>query len=545
MSTDSDDNDTEDTTGATYRGPKLRTNAHGVGGSHGFSRSLLGPQYRGHSLDSQSVRLYDAFNYPEENELNFHTWLSYYYREGPIAGVVDKLVRDTWQGGAPGVTDDDPASGESDQEDTDFEQAVEKLFSHDNGLNLRAPVLDRLIAADILATLGQYSIVVFGFEDDADTAKPLEENTLDSTDDLNGLAYMEVYAEDDVTFDLVDDLDNDRHGRPETYHADGHEVHHSRVIHVAENTLVDPYYGIPFFKPIVNLIVNIQKILGASGEGYFRGGHPAIVFQPPDTMKNFGSETNPQIKRAPGTFAGKDSELTNKIENSISRYKRAMTANGSIETLSPNVASPADHMAEQWAAVAAAKDLPQSIIKGNETGERATAEDSASLRRRIAGRRSQYAEGRLYRPCIDILSYAGVLPDPQGDGYEVDWPPLSEPTDQEEADLNKTQAQTAAEGGKMFGTPPTTVAEFRKRFLDMDPERGSEAPDAVAEQDGRSPAELDAAMGMGPQGEQDEPEPLRVAVDGGDSTTDSTTDSTWTAEDGGTGLPDNDGEADG
>lgn len=476
MSTDDTDS------GAEYRGPQLNTrmNATTASGGFPFSRSTLGRHGIG---DRQSLRLYDAFNYPSEDALDFDTWLSYYYREGPVAGLLDKLVTETWQSGAPTVSDDDPTAGEDDSEDTDFESDVKKLFSHNSDLDLRAPILDRLVAADILATLGEYAVIVFGVKDDASVKEPLEEGAVES-DGFEGLAYVEVYAEKDVDFDPVNNLDDERHGRPDVYEIEnGQEVHHSRVVHVAENTLVDPYRGIPYFKPIVNLIVNIQKILGASGEGYFRGGHPFTVIQPPDSVKNFGTQGSPQVERVPGTFGDQGSELADRIGGSIERYERLVTANGKIETLAPNVSSPADHIDAQWAGVAAAKDLPQAVIKGNETGERATTEDSASLRRRVGSRRNRYAETRIYRPTLDLLAHAGVVTAPDGDGYEVEWAPLSELTEQEEADLRSTNADALATATGGQPDRAASIAEIRKEIMGWSPERGSEAPDDVAEQD--------------------------------------------------------------
>lgn len=473
-------NSDDENTGDGWRGPKLRTNARsGFGGQFPYSRDTMGSGY----TDRNTLQLYDALDYPFERELDFDTWLAYYYREGQIAGVLDKLVSDTWYAGVPPVADNEPTGEDDEDEDTPFEKDVTKLFDHNSDLNLRAPLLDRLIAADILATLGKYSVLLFGFSDDAEVSEELEEDAVDG-DGLDGLDYVEVFAEKDIEFDLVKDFDDPRHGRPEAYYLgdDNAEVHHSRVVHVAENTLVDPYEGIPWFKPIVNLIVNIQKILGASPEGYFRAGYSPIAVSPPPSFKNLGSDTHPNVQKVPGTFGDAKSELSREIESTYQEFQRTFFTNGEVEMLSPNVADPSPHMDEQWAAIAAAKDLPQSILKGQESGERATVMDDASLRRRVSGRQTNYAETRIYRPVLDINAYAGVLSDPDGDGYDVNWEPLSEETDMEIAKRRNVEADTFATLSQVFQSPVGTTPEGRAKLMDWSPEVGSEAPGDAQQQ---------------------------------------------------------------
>jgi hypothetical protein len=480
MSTD----DADHTGGKEYRGPELPTRANATTGrSLPFPRMDGGLWGDGHD---QSTRLYDALNYPSERDLDFNTWLSFLRREGWIGGLLTKFVQDTWQGGAPEVVDADPTGGEEERDETDFEAAVADLFENDHDdLDLRAPLLDRLIAADTLGRLGEYSILVFGFKDDNSVDEELKADTADGFADL---AYVEVYAEDDVDYDLETDLNSDQYGRPGKYEVDTDDgtqaVHPSRVVHnPGVGTLVDPYSSQPFFKDIANRIVDGQKILGASGEGYFRGGYPGIVLKPPDTLKNIGSTGSPRIERVPGTFSDDGSDLAREIEEVHQRFERTMTANGEVEQLTPNVSSPADHMAEQWAAIAAAKDVSQSIVKGNETGERATTEDNAAYRSKIAGDRNTYAEPQLFRGSVDRLTYAGVLSAPDGDGYDVEWPPLSERDEKEEADIENTKASAlnTATGGQP--TAAATIPEIRKHVLGMDPERGSEAPESESKQD--------------------------------------------------------------
>jgi len=493
MSSDSDD----ESKPQAWRGPTLpqaRTNAMYGGRSGVLSRGNLD----GLLDDANSPKMWDALGYPRENELTFNTWLTYYLRGGAVSGLLDKFVDDAWQG-RPEMVDDEATDGDDTDDQTDFEKAVENLFDNyapDNPRRtlLREALKPRLMAADLLARLGQYSAIVVGIKDGENVDERLEES---DGRDLSDLAYLELYPENKIDFTVSKDLDDDRYGRPDSYtitDADTKtdEVHHSRVIHVASDTLVDPYCSIPFYNDIVNRIVDMTKIYGASAEGYWRGGYQGIVMKPPEVVKEMGGTT----QRLPGEFGDGGDGLANQISNYIDRFDRAIRSNGEIETLGSDIASPADHIDMQWEGISAAKDISQSVLTGNETGERATAEDNAAWRSRVAGMRESYAEASILRPLIDLLIRAGVLPEPDGETYTVEWPPLSELSEQDEAEImeRKANAVKTATGGNP--ETDTTTAERRKQIYDWDAERGSEAPDHVDEQDNRSPAELDAVMDL-------------------------------------------------
>ncbi|EMA48007.1 anti-CBASS protein Acb1 family protein [Halococcus saccharolyticus] len=498
MSSDSDD----ESEPQVWRGPDLpqaRTNAMYGGRSGVLSRS----NFDGLLDDARSPKMWDALGYPRENQLTFNTWLTYYLRGGPVSGLLDKFVNDAWQG-RPDIVDDEPTEGDDEDDQTDFETAVENLFDNNAPNNprrtlLREALKPRLMAADLLARLGQYSVIVVGIKDDQSVSEKLDS---DDSRDLSDLAYIELYPQNKIDFTVSKDLDDDRYGRPDSYtitdaNTETSDVHHTRVIHIASNTLVDPYRSIPFYKNIINRITDMTKIYGASGEGYWRGGYQGIVMKPPEAIKEIGGTT----QRVPTEFQDGGDALATQISNYVDRFDRTIRSNGEIETLGADIASPADHMDIQWEAIAAAKDIPQSIIKGNETGERATTEDNADWRSSVAGDRDSYLEARILRPLLDLLIRAGILPEPDGETYTIEWPALSELSEQEEAEIMERKANAINTATGKNPQQDTTTAERRKQIYDWSPERGSEAPDHVEAQDERSPGELDAAINLDAEAE--------------------------------------------
>jgi len=81
--------------------------------------------------------------------------------------------------------------------------------------------------------------------------------------------------------------------------------------------------------------------------------------------------------------------------------------------------------------VAAITGIPQRILMGSERGELASTMDTETWVSEVAARQLDFAGPSILRPTIQRLIDFGVLPQPQGDGFIVEWPSLfqQEPTD--------------------------------------------------------------------------------------------------------------------
>lgn len=476
--------------GETYQ-PRLNTlgvtaNAHTLDGA---------PSTRGDIYDGLHgggrPNLWDAVNYPGDGALDtFATHWARYERQGFARGLIDKPANDTWQD-LPDIVDHD--SG--DDSDTEFEEAVQRLW---DGEPLRRSPLHRFNVADRLARLGQYSLLVLGTADTDDLSQPIRGADVDPTDDdpwgeedgeldgLSDLAYIATFGEDRVVeIDTVTDMADPRFRLPETYElvtdedADGEDdgtetVHWTRVIHVPQDTLEDDLRGTRYLKPLFHNLVNLDKILAGSAEGYWRGGYQGLVVRPP---------TGPDGQML--QFSDEDDgggQLSENIDAYQRNMKRLIATTGEVESLGTQVSDPQPHMEAQVREMMAARDIPQSVFMGNETGERATTEDSTMWKEHISGERNNYAEPVIVRPLIDRLIAIGVLPRPSGDGYDVEWPPLDELSAQEQADVAETIANALS---TLTGKAPdriATRAELRD-VVGWDPTLGAEVDGATIQPD--------------------------------------------------------------
>lgn len=480
----------------SYTSPRvgpIRTNSYSTGPG---SRDALADMLEG---DEENPTLWQAVSYPSGGALDDFAvhWLRY-DRQGTAAGIIDKLAGDTWQE-TPTIYDGDDTA---DDTDSDFEEQITALFSGDP---LRRKPLHRFKVADRLGTLGQYSIIVIGFDDGRDLSTPVRGAVDDDADgEFNGLDdlnYVATFGQDRIIepIEVDTDMRSERFRLPEMYEVitergedddddddNTQEVHWSRVIHVPEGTLEDDLRGTPYLKNIFHNLINLDKILAGSGEGYWRGGYAGMVIRPP--TDNQGKQL--RFENDEHEQGGGSSELQNEINQYERNMKRVIATTGEVDTLAPNVADPEPHANQQYKEISVAKDIPQSVLMGNETGERATTEDSAMWKEHIASRRNNFAEPVILRPLVDRLISTGVLPTPDGDGYEVEWPPLDELSEQEEADVASTIADAIS---TLTGGQPDRIAsrgELRE-VVGWDPTIGAESDVADDEQPDADDTDLD------------------------------------------------------
>jgi|GEM_PF-6156616 len=370
---------------------------------------------------------YDVFGWeadPDEDE-----YLGLYLRNPYARAVVDRPATATWRH-APDVVDD----AESD-EATEFETTVEKLQrSHD--------VDSYAERADRLAGIGEYGLLFIDFDDteeleDLEGAYDPEDATLDS------IRGFRVYAQAQIDDIDYGDFGDDRWGRPKYYHVDLTEdidddadedgyakIHHSRVVAVPSTQLLDDEdKARPRLEPVLNPLYDIEKTLGAVAEAAYSSANSDIwLNQNPDQV---------------------DPTDNDNLRDEFMRFYHQgqpflRTVGSDVEQLSGEVQDPSGLIDTELSAIAAQTGIPKRILSGDAAGElSASQEDTRRWYARIRERQQQYAAPLLFRPLIDMLREYGILPEPAGGTYEIGWPELYEPTEQEIAERQQARSETA------------------------------------------------------------------------------------------------------
>jgi len=416
-----------------------------------------------------------------------------YERNGIASRVVDIFPEESW------VVLPDVYENEEPKK-TEFEDMLDVL---DNDMH----IYQVLQEADMLCGIGRFGVVLLGLSDGknlkevVDGIDPKTGEVTNSKKELK-LLYLKVFDENSVDIDkLEEDSKSPRYGMPVTYTIKFAQttketektitktVHWTRIIHLADNRRGSSMFGKPRMKKVYNYLLDIRKILGGSGEMFWKGGFPGYAFK-----------VDPEM-----TLTDSDKEaIKDDMRNYAQSLQRYLSFTGiEVNTLDPQVEDPTGHLDVQIDAICITIGVPKRIFVGSERGELASTQDSKTWNKRIAKRQTQYLTPYVIRPFIDRLIAFGVLPEPVE--YFVDWPDLNAPSDNEIAEtaVKKTDAMSKyVAAGVDTLVPPK---EYFVMFLGMTVEEAEQiekAADRYIDEEGTSKVK--------PQGQDKKQEPVKT-----------------------------------
>lgn len=419
----------------------------------------LGYQY------GKDRKVYEALGYPEEKELDFKWYWNKYDRQDIAAAIIDRPVDATWNGALTLVEEDKKI------EDSELSKAWGEL-------NKRLKVKKRLNKVDKLAGIHRYSLLLFGFRD----VKKKEDWKVPVTGSNNELLYLKQISESSVTIkDWETNSNNERFGLPKFYRikigqpgddtqgqSEEIMVHHSRVLHVSGDSLTSEVFGVPRLKPVVNRLVDLEKILGGDAEMFWRGARPGYHATGKEGFE-FGDTEIEQLEK----------EL-DKYEHDLRRF---IVASGTdIKALEQQIEDPLNHIDAQLQAIAAKTGIPKRILIGSERGELASSQDMDQWLTLVKTRMEEEAEPDILRPFVDKCMELGVLP--MVERYNVVWEDVFAPSEKQKAEVGKERAQALkayADSLTASDLLPPVVAY--KVLLGLDDEQVQEIQNAVQEQE--------------------------------------------------------------
>ena len=345
-----------------------------------------------------------------------------FFERGDIARrVVNLYPEESWSESPSVVEDETP-------DDTPFETEWKVLED-------KFRIWSYLQRVDILSGIGRFGVLLLGFGDGKDLRDPVEGSK-------NELIFIRPFEEHLVNVSKLENNEkNPRFGLPNIYNiqfvdvatqqadeqtAKQIQVHWTRIIHVADNRTNSDVYGTPRMKWVYNRLLDLRKVAGGSGEMFWKGGFPGLSIEP------LKSDETVKIDK-PGTVTELDRYM-----NGLQRY---MVLDGlTAKSLAPQVADPEHHIEAQLRLIATAMGVPWRIFIGSEQGQLASGQDSVSWNKRINRRREEYVTPFIIRPFVERLMEFGALP--KSEDYEVKWPDLNTPSDEEKATVAKLKTES-------------------------------------------------------------------------------------------------------
>ena len=344
---------------------------------------------------------------------------------------------------------------------------------------------------DILSGIGQFGLLLFGLNDGLELSRAVKGINLKTGKAMSRkgnkyeLLFLRPFDEAVVTVQKkVTDTSSPRYGYPEIYNIDFEsdgvgtdksgnstkgtvKVHWTRVLHVADNREVSETNGVPRMKPFYNRLLDIRKVLGGSGEMFWKGGFPGYSF-----------EVNPEL-----TNASLDTDtLKEEMLAYTSGLQRWMALEGvSVKNLAPQVSDPSAHIASQLRAIALSMGIPYRIFIGTEEAKLASSQDIKTWNKRLMKRQEGYVSPLLIRPFVERLVAYGVLSAPSEEGFSINWPDLNSPDDKEKAEvaIKKTEAMARYVSGGVDALFPEK--EFLMMVMGLTEEEAEAIMQATAE----------------------------------------------------------------
>lgn len=384
--------------------------------------------------------LYKVLGY--ERILDFQKFYSRYKRQDIASRIVDAPAAGTWR---------KPPSLRS--ESQEFLDAWDEMSK-------RLKVWRMFERADRLSGIGHYGIIFIGVKGNNQLSQPLRQVT-----DEKSIIYLSAFSEGaaDIT-EIEDNPSNPRFGLPKFYRiknevAGRHnisrtleQVHHSRVIHIAENVLDNEIYGTPRLQPIYNLLHDLEKVVGGSAEMFWLNARQGmqVDIDPETELKQEDAD-----------------KLEEEVEEYMHQLRRFMRTRGvNIKDLGGEVHDPDGTFQMLMSLVAGTVGIPKRILIGSEQGEMASTQDRANWSEKIQERRNVHAEPNILGAFIERMQSVGALPEAD---YEVDWPDLLAASQDERSIIARRYSQAMKAFFEVYGRPPLTLEEVRKHYFEMSP----------------------------------------------------------------------------
>jgi len=389
--------------------------------------------------------MYQALGYPLIIE--YKDYFARYTRQDIAKAIIDRPVKVTWRGDVEIIESDD-----------DKETALEKAWKElDEALGLKS----RFVRLDKLSGIGTYGILLLGLDD----VKNKEDFIKPVFGGQRKLLYVKPFGQDNATITAWEsDTNNPRYAQPVKYDivitdsgsnvSSQISVHHSRVIHVADEILENETEGAPRLECVYNRLMDLEKVVGGDAEMFWRSARPG-----------FEGKVDKDFQMTPKMIEDLKEQL-DEYEHNLRRF--LINEGVDINALIQQIADPKNHVDIQIQMIAAVKGIPKRILTGSERGELSSSQDKEEWMSFVQLRREEYAEPKIIRPFVDRCIEYKVLPKP-AESYSVKWQDLFAPSEKERVEIGKGRS-TALKEYSMNPMAESIVPPeaFLKWFLGLD-----------------------------------------------------------------------------
>lgn len=400
--------------------------------------------------DSKRPTAWRSFGWAEY--LSFHDYYRLWERGGLSHGAISRVNSKCWQ--------DNPEIIEGDEEDkkrppTEWEQGF-KAFAK------QFKLWERVKEADMRRTVGKYSALILQVADGKMWNQPIRGRA------ARRLVKIIPAWEGQLTVSAWgrDETDSETYGQPLMYSfresAVGNDLNSSAMTYAGRNVEIHPdrviilgdiLNGVPMLRAAYNDFVNIEKILGGSGESFLKNASRQLNI-------NFDKTANlTDIATAHGVAQKELKTIFNQVTEGLNEGidQTIVTQAATVNPLVATVPDPEQHFLVSLQSAAASIMLPIMIWIGSQTGERSSQEDQKDWNRTNQGRRKTLLASDIESILAHLIRIGLVPPIATS---SVIWSDLNEATQGEKLD-NADKMATINQKSMATGEVPYSSQEIR------------------------------------------------------------------------------------
>jgi len=398
--------------------------------------------------------VYLDYGYPLE--LEFPNYWNMYRRLGIAKNVVELPVDTCWLS-APTIEGDAKFN-------KDFETMVElvKFWQRMKGLDNRQRV-------------GRYAGMFMRVKDGKKPNEPLE----GKLPGVLALTSMMPLYEGQLTVSTTETNPMaDNFGMPTMYHfnssatgnrndkaAGSFDIHPTRLVIASEGADDGGIYGISSLEAPFNSLMDLRKIMGAGGEGFYKNAAQSVVFNLTDATS------------AQQNAALLDAFNENYDDFARNRTNKAMWTPGmEANTMDSSLTDPKEFFFNCMYDVSAATKIPATIIIGQQTGRLASDSDNGQYLIMMKSRQENFLS-ELIESTIEWLIEYGLLP---ASKFEIEWDDLLASSDDEKLG-NADKMATINEKQFRSGQGPVFEPEEIRGSAGLEPEELPEFSEELPE----------------------------------------------------------------
>ncbi|QBX34600.1 DUF1073 domain-containing protein [Paracoccus liaowanqingii] len=404
---------------------------------------------------------YKDFGYPDH--VGFMQLYQMYLRNGLARAGVEKTILKTWE--------DMPELWETEEaKESQVEADIRQRFA-----DLR--VWQRLADADRMSLVGGYSGAILRLADSKRFSEPV--GTVPGG--LAGLVEIIPAWAGQLTVAQWDtDETSENYGQPTMYQfieasvGQGNDqqlktrsfmLHPDRVVLWSRDGTV---HARSILEPGFNDLMTLEKVSGAGGEGFWKNAKsaPVLSMSPEAKLRDMAEAMNVPV-----------GEVVDRMDEQVGDWQKGfdkllLLQGIEAKTLGITLPSPEHFFAIALSSFAASIGIPQKILVGNQTGERASTEDAMDWARTNAARRKDSVIPNILA-LTNRLEGFGILPERD---WHLHWSDLTESGMAEKIERAGKMAEINA---KMPMEPVYSVGEIR-----MVTGHEGEGPDALDDVEG-------------------------------------------------------------